>query len=103
MNESCHIKPLFLLFFSFSVFILDDRNEVLSQNVRRFTFIFQLCDKAFVTTFAPSGRAHFSWPERSRSIHLYTIVKYFLFERTGVAALQIDPGHDKNARPVECP
>ncbi len=43
------------------------------------------------------GRARLSWPEHSRSILLYTIVKYFLFERTGVGALQIDPGHDKRA------
>ena len=33
-----------------------------------------------------NGRARLSWPEHSRSILVYTIVKYFLFERTGVGA-----------------
>ena len=42
-----------------------------------------------------TGHAHLSQPERSRLSDLYTVVKHFLFERTGVGTLQINPGHDK--------
>ncbi len=41
-------------------------------------------------------------PSRSRAHFLSTIDKYFLFVRTGIGVLQIDPGDFNRARPM-CP